>query len=285
MAERKVNFKSHDGTALVGLFGNASAEKPKGLVVLTHGIPSNKDEGGFYVRLCARLNAIGFDTFRFDFRYMGESTGGSHTLLTLDNVTEDIDSAYLTALNCRPRIEYDGVYAVGISCGGGVLLKWADDFRRADVVKRLVMLCPVLDYVYECTGYVKQDYEKHKAEIARCIAECGYVKDRDTEYGDGFLRSALRFDAVTVAKTCRIPIDVYHGTDDLSVPIELSRRFVSETGDVARIIEMDGIGHGFSCPANAESGEPISENVRNEIKAKAQSFVIDGIVSALVNRK
>ena len=46
--EKKVEFKSLDGTNLVGVFCSTKQES-KGFILLTHGIPSEKDENGFVI--------------------------------------------------------------------------------------------------------------------------------------------------------------------------------------------------------------------------------------------
>lgn len=64
--ETKINFKSYDGTKLVGIYRAPESVSLKGIFLLIHGIPSEKDEWGFYKDMAIELELNGYASFRLD---------------------------------------------------------------------------------------------------------------------------------------------------------------------------------------------------------------------------
>lgn len=272
MQEQKIEFRSIDGVRLAGTF--CQSDSRKGLAIFTHGIPSNRAENGFYTSLAEKLSAIGFDSFRFDFREMGESEKRDVTRLSVNDLICDTESAYLAAREIS-RKEYKRICAVGFSCGGGILLKWCNIYAHKEV-KDLFLLCPVLDYVYECTGYGREDFATHREQVEAEIRKDGYVKDRDEKYGAAFLASALDLDYDRETELSKANITVFHGDRDKSVPIEISRSYAAKHVRQVELVEIGGAGHGFFCVNNDGTGS-LSEALRAEKSAKMRNEVIDRI--------
>lgn len=272
MKEQKYEFKSIDSVRLVGKL--CLSDKHSGLAVLTHGIPSDMEENGFYTTLAEKLAEAGYDSFRFDFREMGESEKRNVTRLSVNDLICDTESAYLTAKELSDR-EYKHVCAIGFSCGGGILLKWRNLFQHTEV-KDLFLLCPVLDYVYECTGYKREEMVEHMAQTVSEIRIDGYVKNRDEKYGLAFLMSALDFDYDCETELSKANVTVFHGDRDKSVPIEISRNYAAKHGRQVELVEIGGAGHGFFCANNDGTGT-LSEAMCAENSAKMRNAVIDRI--------
>lgn len=68
----KIYFESTDGIRLAGVL-NRPRTKTSTCIILCHGSPSNKDEGGAFTELAGSLARAGFAAFRFDFRGHGEA--------------------------------------------------------------------------------------------------------------------------------------------------------------------------------------------------------------------
>src|SRR3989344_7637187 len=73
---------------LVGIL--TQPDKPTDrVVVLVHGFSVDKEEDGIFTKLAKQLTEAGFATFRFDFRYHGES-GGNWKDFTVSGEVEDL---------------------------------------------------------------------------------------------------------------------------------------------------------------------------------------------------
>lgn len=273
--EKRVEFESKDGTKLIGIYCYTNQE-PKGFIILTHGIPSEKDENGFHKNMAAYFAKNGYDSFRFDFRYMGESETGSESDITINNLIEDIESAYKMAISTCVR-NNSMQFAVGTSCGGGILLKWINDYSHADSISRVFLCCPVLDYVYECTGVNKTDIYVKKDEILSSLKELGYVKDRDAKYGYSFFLQAMDFDVDVELRKYGKQVLIYHGNQDPSVPITFSKEFAERNLKAVDLVIVDWARHGFGVPFFNKAGERIPDDMRYKIKKKNQSGVIHSI--------
>lgn len=276
MKEQKYEFKSIDSVRLVGKL--CLSDKHSGLAVLTHGIPSDMEENGFYTTLAEKLAEAGYDSFRFDFREMGESEKRNVTRLSVNDLICDTESAYLTVDR-----EYKHVCAIGFSCGGGILLKWRNLFQHTEV-KDLFLLCPVLDYVYECTGYKREEMVEHMAQTVSEIRIDGYVKNRDEKYGLAFLMSALDFDYDCETEYSTARITVYHGSRDNVAPMEISRSYAAKHNKRVNLVEISGAGHGFYCPNTDETGVAIPTELCAEKGIKMRNSVIDGICAKIESR-
>jgi alpha-beta hydrolase superfamily lysophospholipase len=110
-----IAFHSSDGTKLSGWFIPA-AVKPKGVVVLCHGVDGNR-MGTFEPAMM--LHKHGYATFIFDFRARGNSEGGHSTLGWKE--TDDLLAAVQVVKN-RADMRGVPVGVMGHSMGGAVAL-------------------------------------------------------------------------------------------------------------------------------------------------------------------
>lgn len=278
--EEKIFFNSSDGTQLVGMYCY-SKMPPKGFVLLTHGIPSEKDEGGFHKNMAAYFAKGGFDSFRFDFRYMGESEVGSETNLSLKNLICDIESAYKVSSNKR-GVPLRKQFAVGTSCGGGILLKWVNEYNHANEIDKILLCCPVLDYVYECTHKSQNEIANEKEKIYDLLDRVGYVdlEGIDAKYGRSFFNDALEFDVQSELLKYGKRISIYHGTKDPSVPFEFAERFAAKN-TLVDLVVVDWARHGFGVPFWDKQGNRIPDDIRYKMKMKHQSDVINSIFCSM----
>lgn len=273
--EKRIEFESKDGKKLVGVYCFTN-NAPKGFILLTHGIPSEKDEGGFHKNMAAYFAKIGYDSFRFDFRFMGESEAGAESAITIENLITDIESAYQVATSQYVR-NNSMQFVVGTSCGGGILLKWINDYNHAESINQVFLCCPVLDYVYECTGVSKSDISTKKNEVLDSLTELGYIKDRDAKYGHSFFLQSLDFDANKEITKYGKHVTIYHGNQDPSVPIKFSKDFAERNLKTVDLVIVDWARHGFGVPFLNKNGERIPDDMRYRIKKRNQSGVICSI--------
>ncbi len=289
-SEKKITFYSNDGTSLNGVF-TYSKESPKGLVLLTHGIPADKNEGGFYKDLAGFLAKNGYDSFRFDFRYMGENyeriDGELFNLssreelainLSMKRLIEDIESAFETALEQRQQIHYNNLFGIATSCSAGLLLKWINDYNHVESFDGAILCCPVLDYVYECTGVPKENVDKNI--IVEQLEKNGYIPERDAMYGKTFFEEALMFDANCEIARFGKRIVILHGDRDQCVPIEFSNATVEKNKNVELIV-VPNAKHGFSALSQDSSGRLLSKEEKLIKKKQNRGKVINSITFML----
>lgn len=118
------------------------------LVLLCHGITSEKTERGFFTQLSARLAIYNFSTMSFDFRGHGDSAVAFEDA-TISDMVEDLIQTYLYAMKAGYKVSF-----VCISFGASIFLLAQSKFDFQPT--RIVFLNPVTDYL---TNFVMADTE------------------------------------------------------------------------------------------------------------------------------
>lgn len=243
--KQRISFESFDGTQLVGVFQSSQIMKLKGAFVLVHGIPSDKDEWGFYSRMADILEQKGYATFRFDFRDNGESQKRDTKNLTLAQLINDIDAAYNQVRNMLGN--QIAIYMVGTSCGGGVTVKWKNVYKRE--VCKIFLMAPVLDYEYEVYGKRRtSDFSQFRildTSSKKTILEQGYF-DSDIKYGLSILNEARLFDPVDELNKVDCDIIIFQGASDTVVPISITKEILLKVKKDIELYEIPGADHGFA---------------------------------------
>lgn len=133
--EEKIYIESTDHISLCALEGRVSSKK---IVVLCHGIRSDKDECGAFAPLSKAIRERGYSSLRMDFRAQGES-GGIDYEMTISKEIEDIGSV----LDFLTKKGYDEIIVLGASFGASIVS--LADYRLFDQVKGLVLWYGALD--------------------------------------------------------------------------------------------------------------------------------------------
>lgn len=237
-----IKFNSLDGTELNGVFTHQKSDTElRGCFLLMHGIPSEKNEWGFYSDMAEYLSENGYASFRFDFRYNGDNNGdGTMLSLSINGMLLDIEAAFqiITAkVNCN-------YYVVGTSCGGGVTVKWLNVFNHN--IKQCFLMAPVLDYAYEVTGKKQELFLSNSPqEILNSLLENGYLND-DIHYGKTFFDDSLIFDGAKELNNCNIPISFFQGDSDSVVPYSLTKQIIHKSEKSFPFHTIKNADHGFA---------------------------------------
>lgn len=245
--ETKINFKSYDGTKLVGIYQTPESVPLKGIFLLIHGIPSEKDEWGFYKDMATEFETYGYASFRFDFRCNGESGGGDIINLTLSGLVNDIEAAYCKLISIV-KVSLP-IYVIGTSCGGGVAIKWINSFQRK--INHLFLMAPVLDYNYEIFGTdLSSDADPSDIipmNLQEQLNKNGYL-DRDIHYGRAMINEAHLFDAEAEIRCLRSDIDItiMQGNADTVVPYSKSQHIAKIFHHKIQLITVPDADHGFA---------------------------------------
>lgn len=242
--EKKVIFNSFDGTKLVGIF-EGPLDGTKGVVLLVHGIPSEKNEWGFYSDMAAELKENGYASFRFDFRCNGESDGGDLKNLTISSMVNDIEAAYLEIRKYTSA----PLYLVGTSCGGGVAIKWLYDYARK--VEHVFLMAPVLNYRYEVFG----GKEQLDVTQIRWLQKDGVVGE-EIPYGIAMVNEAMLFNADFYLQSVPNTITIFHGDSDTVVPYDFSLDAYKKYRSKVDMVTIEGADHGFAVPQDDDLTHP-----------------------------
>lgn len=253
--EKKIVFKSYDGTELVGILCTPTTEPTKGAFLLMHGIPSDKDEWGFYRDMVSTLQSNGYASLRFDFRCNGESSGGNITNLTLSALVNDIESAYY---NLCTSIETNcPIFVVGTSCGGGVAVKWVNIFKHP--VQKIFLMAPVLDYKYEIFGKDLENNEDPSAIIPSdwqyALMSEGHL-DNEIPYGLSMVNEVRCFDADSEFAMLQVPVTIFHGDADTVVPYSKTQHIATKFSSKVSLVTVPDADHGFAVAGDDDLTAP-----------------------------
>lgn len=240
--EKIINFKSYDGTNLVGIY--TLPNKVEHSLLMIHGLPSDKDEWGFYKDMSIYMAQHNIATFRFDFRFNGESQQGDFSNLTLSMLINDIESAYW---KLQEFVDTTAISVIGTSCGGGISVAWKNRFKRD--IKNLFLMAPVLDYEYEVTGKIKQNYYDSfislDNDILKILESTQRLND-DIGYGYQMLNEAHIFDINEEFSKNNTPIYIFQGDQDTIVPFKLTQTLIVDFLKNIELIPILGADHGFA---------------------------------------
>lgn len=257
--EKKVFYRSKDGTKLCGIF-LFPEEEIKGYVLLAHGINVNKNEwDNFYVDIAQELCKKGFASLRFDFRGHGES-GGSQREMTIIGETLDV-AASIEQISAR----WDGnISIIGMSFGAGPAILFSA--QKLSEIKGLVLLCPVLDYVSTflkpIVPWAKGSFNKSGFEN---LDKKGFLLlDDEFELGAKLIEEFKVIKPYEFLAEVKSPLLVIHGDKDSMVPFKVSKKY-SKPNEKSHFIAIKNADHGF-VDANDETGKS-NNSIRNKRKA------------------
>src|SRR5437867_2971352 len=137
LGESKIFFKNFDGLNLCGIL-NHSSESSDSVIILCHGIGSNKNESGVFRKLAKSLADNGFDAFRFDFRGHGESHGNS-TDFSIEGAKRDLASA----VSLLKKVGYRSFSFVAASFSGGPVIYYIHE--NPGVAKTVIFWNSLID--------------------------------------------------------------------------------------------------------------------------------------------
>lgn len=252
--EKKLFYKSKDGTRLCGIF--LSPEKIKGYVLLAHGINVNKNEwNNFYVDIAQELCKKGFASLRFDFRGHGESEGAQREM-TIIGETLDI-AASIEQISAQ----WDGnISIVGMSFGAGPAIILSS--QRMPKIRALVLLCPVIDYVSTflkpIVPWARGSFNKKGFEH---LNKKGFLLlDSEFELGAKLIEEFKVIKPYEFLSETNLPVLVIHGDKDSMVPFKVSKRY-GKPNKTSQFIEIRNSDHGF-IDVNDETGKS-NKSIRN----------------------
>lgn len=237
---QKIYFKNSKDMKLCGVLSESGKDKNSPIVILCHGLHSNK-ERKTYVDLEKALNEKNISTFRFDFHGHGESEGDFEKV-TITQAKDDI----LCAIDFIKSKGYTKIGLFGSSFGGGVSIMAAAEI---DDLSFLILRASV-------AHYKERELATRTAEEINEWKEKGYIihdgKDKpNAKLGYSFFQDLDNHDAYKAAKKIKIPVLWIHGDQDNLCPVEHSMK-LAQFITKCELKILEGADHYFSNPVHYE---------------------------------
>lgn len=259
--QKRVEFSSFDGTKLNGVLASNGSARPKGGVLLLHGIPADKDEDGFYSEppnpndkhkklggMVEYLTSEGFLSLRFDYREQGENAKTPNMdNLSVSGMVADTDSGYRVLKNNLP--DDTPIYVVGTSFAGGIAVKWLSSYNsRIDL---LLLMAPLLDFptTIRKTNVLEVDQlgmERLKKDAVEVLNSQGYLLSGGKKMKREFLNEVMMMNLEQDFARLSCKSVIFHGTLDAVVPYQASVDFVALSSGMSELVTVRDADHGFS---------------------------------------
>ena len=207
--EEKIYYDSTDNVKLCGLLSKVNDNNS--IVILCHGLKGDKTERNSFSKLVEMLQKNSINSFRFDFRGHGESTGNDYEMTPLKEV-EDLEST----IKMLENKNYNNIVLLGASFGASIIsLLDADKYES---IKGL-------DYF----ATIEEDhfFSDEHMQIAK---EKGYYEIISKRTGKSFKLGINLYEEIHKLVPYQhliykdIPILFVHGTKDRMIPYGLSEK-------------------------------------------------------------
>jgi len=212
------------------------------LVILSHGIATNKDEDGIYTTFAEEILAPEFDSIRFDFRGHGHSTLRSEEATIAGEILD-----FMAVVRWSRQQGYKNLFHVGTSFGASITLLCAARFSFHDF-SSFVFWNPVINYdntfINSTVSWGKEFFsQKTLDELAYkngiAIPETNFV------IGPRMAMELLNFHPDATIWPLGLPLLVIHGDKDSAVPCYDALEYQKRNDRVVTLRIIQGVDHGF----------------------------------------
>lgn len=231
--EQDVSFKNCRGDRLSGVLHVPERTPARGAVILCHGMDSSKNSGKL-VFLGEALAARGLLALRFDFAYVGESSGRFEDL-TCSGEVEDLRAAYEFV-----QTWHRGKIAIfGSSLGGTIALLFAAEERGVAALVTLAAPAHPENFPQRIltTAQLKEWHRR------------GFIDYNGRRMNVSLLNDLEKIDVPAAAREVRCPVLILHGDADLVVPSADARELYNCLSGEIHLSMLPGGDHRLSDPA------------------------------------
>jgi pimeloyl-ACP methyl ester carboxylesterase len=203
MNEERISFANSRGDVLVGILHHPVINNSTGAAILCHGMESHKNSQKL-IFLGQELARRGIPALRFDFSYVGESSG-KFADITYSGEVGDLRAAYALM-----RDRHGGKIAIfGSSMGGTVALMFAAD--EPDVAAVVTLAAPLHPENFPKRVLSPAGLERWRKR--------GYTRYNGQRLNLTMLEDLESIDAPSAARSIRCPVLILHGDADEVVPV------------------------------------------------------------------
>jgi len=251
MNEEKILFNNSRGDRLSSVLHHPSEPRATGSVILCHGMESDKNSEKL-VFLSQSLAGRGILTLRFDFAYVGESSGKFEDI-TYAGEVEDLKAAYALVQSRQP-----GKTAIlGSSMGGTVALLFAA--QEPQIAALVTVAAPVHPENFPRRILTPAQFQEWR--------ERGFTIYNGQRLNVSLLQDLEKINVPDAARKIRCPVLILHGDADEVVPVDEAYELHASLTSLTRLSILKGTDHRLSEPAVmqralAEALDWLSENVR-----------------------
>lgn len=232
MLEETVSFSNARGGTLKGVLHHASSGMARGAVLLCHGMESSK-ESEKLVRLSRSLAERNIPSLRFDFSYVGESSGIFEDI-TYSGEVEDLSAAfsYLTG-------RYTGKIGIlGSSMGGTVGLLFAA--QHAAIAALATIAAPIHPENFSKRLLAPAEVEQWRKQ--------GFIFYHGQRLNVTLLNDVEKINVPAAAKEISCPVLILHGDSDEMVPVDEAHELYAHLRSVKKLVILKGADHRLSNP-------------------------------------
>jgi putative redox protein len=232
MNEERIFFANSRGDTLCGVLHHPADRSARAAVILCHGMESSK-ESDKLIYLAQLLAQNGIAALRFDFAYVGESSGKFEDI-TYSGEVEDLKAAHALMLSRGA----EKIAILGSSMGGTVALLFAA--QEPKVAALVTVAAPIHP-------------ERFPDRVLAPVQTQDWRERGFTFYNGQRINLALLHDLekINVAESVKkitCPVLVLHGAADEVVPVEEAYELAGCLSHVKRLSILKGTDHRLSNP-------------------------------------
>lgn len=222
--EEEVEFSARDGTVIRGTY--TKGRRNAGGVIVLHGVSDGRTRMAGWSSM---LGERGYHALRMDWRAHGRSEGSVVTFA--DRERQDLEAAF-EWLRSRPGVDGSEIAIVGTSMGAGVALSSTEALAPSGLVG-IVAFAPPSDY--------SMIIERRISGLGQAAMLARFFVDFVSR-GLGHESPLHLRPARALARGPNVPVLLFHGDDDHTIPLEQSRKLAALVPSV-ELHTLAGVGH------------------------------------------